>query len=138
MRAAKVDGRTVEGRPMRRDQHARDTLSPARRLMTLVNRDETFVTAQELLGMYPQKLYTMIQEVGEERVRRVTDFVISIVKDNPGFFRMDPGTRTPRQFQEQLKAGARATLITIALEPDLPILEKHAESWYWERWGGEE
>lgn len=80
----KPHGYTAQGAPLQKDQEVRDTLVPSRRLMSLVNNDETFVMAQRHLGLFPQKAYTMIQEVGLERVKRVTDFILGdYILDKP-------------------------------------------------------
>ena len=129
----KPHGYTTQGQPLNKDQDVRDTLVPSRRLMSLVNNDETFVMAQRHLGLFPQKAYTMIQDAGLERVKRVTDFILSIAIETPSFFYVD------RQGQynsspEAVRERARKMLITIALNPSRPILEKYAGQYYWKKW----
>jgi hypothetical protein len=126
-------GYTVQGDPLKQGQMVKDTLVPSRRLMSLVNNDETFVFAQRYLGLFPQKAYTMIQDVGLERVKRVTDFILSIVMESPSFFYVDKMGRYDAS-PEAIKERARKMLITIALNPKRPILDKYAGQYYWNKW----
>jgi hypothetical protein len=130
---ALTHGYTVNKQPLQRDQRVKDTLVPSRRLMSLVNNDETFKMAQWHLGLFPQKAYTMIQEVGLERVKRVTDFILSIALETPSFFYVDRSGQYNAS-PEAVRERARKMLITIALNPSRPILEKYAGQHYWERW----
>jgi queuine/archaeosine tRNA-ribosyltransferase len=75
----------------------------------------------------------MIQEVGLERVKRVTDFVLSIALETPSFFYVDREGRYDSS-PEAVRERARKMLITMALNPSRPILEKYAGRHYWERW----
>ena len=56
----------------------RESLQPSRRLIQLVNRDEVFVTAKRVLGIFPQVSYKLIKAGGVDRARMVTAFIVSL------------------------------------------------------------
>lgn len=122
---------TTAGIPVSKGQAPRDTLVPSRRLISLVNNDPTFIEAQRYLGLYPQKLYTLVRDGGVARVKQVTDFILSLALETPYFQVDQDGQYDPSP--EGMRDRARKMLINMALT-DKPILDKYAGPSYFKRW----
>jgi hypothetical protein len=66
---------------------SKETLTPSRRLIQLVNRDEVFVLAKRTLGLFPQVAYKLVKAAGTDRARMVTAFIISLFQSD--YFTVD-------------------------------------------------
>lgn len=117
-----------------------DTQVPARYLMVLVNSDETYRQAQEVLGLYPQKLFMLTQhavrqagdyQAGVVRVQEVIDFVVSLLTEVPYFQCTQDGRYDPHPAAQ--KTRARNMLIDLVMSGK-PLLAQYAGPRYRRRW----
>lgn len=66
---------------------SQETLTPSRRLIQFVNRDEVFVLAKRVLGLFPQVAYKLVKAAGTDRARMVTAFIVSLFQSD--YFTVD-------------------------------------------------
>ena len=107
------------------ENHDRSNQQKDHPTITLVNTDESMTAATNLLGVFPQKLFQMVQKSGPDRVRRACAFVVSLWTETAYF----------RQYGAAGKTRARNLLIDLALSPNKPIFENLAGPKYRAKWG---